>query len=65
MMPVMDGTAAILALKRISPDVKIIAASGLGSKGQIKPPPRSSVQAILKKPYTAEKLLKALAEALR
>ena len=65
MMPVMDGTAAILALKRISPDVKIIAASGLGSKGQIRPPPRSSVQAILKKPYTAEKLLKALAEALR
>ena len=25
------GTAAILALKRISPDVKVIAASGLGS----------------------------------
>ena len=65
MMPVMDGTAVIHALKRISPDVKIIAASGMGSKGQIKSPPKSSVQAFLSKPYSAEKLLKALAAALR
>jgi len=65
MMPVMDGTAAILALKRISPNLKIIAASGLTFKGNIKPPPESSVQAFLTKPYTAEKLLKALAEALQ
>jgi CheY-like chemotaxis protein len=61
----MDGRAAILALKRIRPGVKIIAASGLTSKGQIKPPPESSVQAFLTKPYTAEKLLNALAAALQ
>jgi PAS domain S-box-containing protein len=65
MMPVMDGTAAILALKRIIPDVKIIVASGFGSKGQASPPPASSVQAFLTKPYTAETLLKALAAALQ
>jgi PAS domain S-box-containing protein len=65
MMPVMDGAAAIIALRKINPDVKIIAASGLGSKGQVKPPPRSSIQAFLSKPYTAEKLLKALAAVLR
>ena len=65
MMPVMDGTAAILVLKKINPDVKIIAASGLISRGQIASPSDSNVQAFLTKPYTAEKLLKALATALR
>jgi CheY-like chemotaxis protein len=65
MMPVMDGTAAIIALKRISPDVKIIAASGLTAKGQIMSPADPNVQAFLTKPYTAEKLFKTLAEALK
>jgi len=65
MMPVMDGTAAILALKRIRPDVKIIAASGLTTKGQVTNPSDPNVQAFLTKPYTAEKLLIALAAALR
>jgi len=65
MMPVMDGTAAIIALKRISPDVKIIAASGLTAKGQIMSPSDPNVQAFLTKPYTAEKLFKTLAEALK
>jgi CheY-like chemotaxis protein len=65
MMPVMDGTAAILALKKIKPDVKIIAASGLATRGQIKTPPDSNVKAFLTKPYTAEKLLTALAAALQ
>ena len=64
MMPVMDGAAAVLALKRISPGVKIIVTSGLASRGHIKPPPESSVQAFLNKPYTAEALLKAVAAAL-
>jgi PAS domain S-box-containing protein len=65
MMPVMDGTAAILALKRINPDVKIIAASGLTTKGQITTPSDPNVQAFLTKPYTAEKLLEALAAVLQ
>ena len=65
MMPVMNGTAAILALKKINPDVKIIAASGLATKGQIPTPLDSNVQAFVTKPYTAEKLLKTLAEVLR
>ncbi len=65
MMPVMDGTAAILVLRKINPDVKIIAASGLTAREQIKTPSESDVQAFLTKPYTAEKLLKALAAVLR
>jgi PAS domain S-box-containing protein len=65
MMPVMDGTTAILALKRIRPDVKIIAASGMLTKDQIKTPSGSNVEGFLAKPYTAEKLLNALAEVLK
>jgi two-component system, cell cycle sensor histidine kinase and response regulator CckA len=64
MMPVMDGTATILALKRISPDVKIIAASGLTAGGNVMTIPDPNIQAFLTKPYTAEKLLKALAAVL-
>jgi nitrogen-specific signal transduction histidine kinase len=65
MMPVMDGSAAILVLNKIDPDVKIIAASGLTTKGQVTPPPASSVQGFLTKPYTAENLLKTLKTVLR
>jgi PAS domain S-box-containing protein len=64
-MPVMNGTAAILVLKKIRPDVKIIAASGLTTKGQITTPSDSNVQAFLTKPYTAEKLLQTLAAVLK
>jgi PAS domain S-box-containing protein len=60
MMPVMDGTAAIHVLKTIDPDVKIIAASGLTTKGSITTPLDSNVKAVLVKPYTAENLLKTL-----
>jgi CheY-like chemotaxis protein len=65
MMPVMDGTAAILVLKKISPDVKIIAVSGLTTKGQVGSPSEFDVQAFLTKPTTAESLLKTLAAVLR
>jgi PAS domain S-box-containing protein len=65
MMPVMDGTAAILVLKKIDPDVRIIAASGLTARGQVTPPPASDVQGFLTKPYTAENLLKTLKTVLR
>jgi PAS domain S-box-containing protein len=65
MMPVMDGKAAIVAIRKIRPDVKIIAVSGLASKEQLASPSEEEVQAFLTKPYTAENLLKALAAALR
>jgi len=64
MMPVMDGTAAILALKRIRPDVKIIAASGFTTSEQITTQSDPNVQAFLTKPYTAESLLKTLRTVL-
>ncbi|HSE21958.1 MAG TPA: PAS domain S-box protein [Pyrinomonadaceae bacterium] len=62
MMPFMDGPATIRALQRMNPDVRIIAASGLGARaGEAS---LAGVQIFLDKPYTAETLLKALAKIL-
>jgi len=64
-MPFMDGPATIRALQRMNPNVRIIAASGLtagqrGGEGALE-----GVSVFLNKPYTAEKLLKALAQVLK
>jgi PAS domain S-box-containing protein len=64
MMPVMDGTDAIVELRKMRPDVKIIAASGLTPKGASSTPENPGVKAFLMKPYTAETLLKTLASVL-
>ena len=60
-MPVMDGATLISALQQLDPQPKIISASGLtsGHKTEI------YADAFLTKPFTAEKLLKTLAEILR
>lgn len=57
MMPEMDGTATVKALRKISPSVKIIAASGL----------ETSIEDAhhLAKPFTAEALLRTLHEILQ
>ncbi|MGA2853710.1 MAG: PAS domain S-box protein [Verrucomicrobiota bacterium] len=61
MMPVLDGPATIHALEEINPEIKIIAASGLTSEGQVASP---TVRFFLPKPYTAEKMLNAVHEVL-
>ena len=63
-MPGMDGKAVARALKEINPDVKIIASSGLITEERIDTRSGAEVETFLKKPYTAEKLLKALAAVL-
>ncbi|HKP71872.1 MAG TPA: PAS domain S-box protein [Pyrinomonadaceae bacterium] len=65
MMPFMDGPATIRALQKINPQAKIIAASGLGASDKSAEATSAGAQLFLPKPYTAEKLLKALAELLR
>lgn len=63
-MPIMDGAAVIRALTKISPKVKIIAASGLSAFGVT----RSfygKIKHFLTKPYTAETLLKTLRTILK
>ena len=64
MMPVMDGSTLITALKRITPSVRIIAASGLDAGDQMAKATRLGVRHFLAKPYTAETLLVTLQQTL-
>ena len=64
MMPFMDGPATIRALQKMNPQVKIIAASGLGASDKATEAASVGVHTFLPKPFTAEKLLKALAALL-
>src|SRR5688572_3016668 len=64
-MPFMDGPATIRALQRMNPKVRIIAASGLSAGHRVGEGSLEGVSVFLNKPYTAEKLLKTLAEVLR
>jgi PAS domain S-box-containing protein len=62
MMPHMDGNATIRALQKLNPDIKILAVSGLMQQGAGQIEGNIS---FLRKPYTAETLLKTLDEVLR
>lgn len=61
MMPSMDGPTAIRAMRRIQPQVKIVAVSGLvSSSDKLTQVRRLGVQRVLCKPYTAKELLKVI-----
>jgi PAS domain S-box-containing protein len=60
MMPVMDGPAAIHALRRINPAVKIVAASGLNASASVARVSTAGIKHFLTKPYTAESLLRVI-----
>ena len=64
-MPFMDGPATIRALKRMNPKVRIIAASGFATGQHTADASLEGVSVFLNKPYTAERLLKALAKVLK
>jgi len=64
-MPFMDGPATIRALQRMNRSVRIIAASGLGAGQRAGEGALEGVSVFLSKPYTAEKLLKTLAQVLK
>jgi PAS domain S-box-containing protein len=63
-MPYMDGTALVRALRKMEPNLKIVAMSGLMNEDQTAGLKTLNVNAYLSKPYTAETLLKTLAEIL-
>jgi len=65
LMPFMDGPATIRALFKMNPKVRIIAASGLTAGHKPGEASLEGVKIFLTKPYTAERLLKALAEVLK
>jgi PAS domain S-box-containing protein len=64
MMPFMDGPATIRALQKMNPHVKVIASSGLAENVRAVEAASTAVKTFLPKPYTAEKLLNALAEVI-
>lgn len=64
-MPFMDGPATIRALHKMNSEIKIIAASGLTAGHKSGESSLEGVKIFLSKPYTAEKLLKALARVLK
>lgn len=61
-MPHLDGFALVRALKKIDPQIKIAAMSGLINDEQTAELEELKVEAFLAKPFTAENLLKTLAE---
>ncbi|WGV27345.1 hybrid sensor histidine kinase/response regulator [Halotia branconii] len=64
MLPTLDGFTAIRTLKKINPQVKIIATSGLMSSNKLKVLTDIGVTTFLSKPYTINELLLTLQKAL-
>lgn len=64
MMPYMNGPALIRALQRINPQVRIIASTGVTSKGAISDVAKSDIDCLLPKPYSATKLLEVMAKMI-
>lgn len=64
MMPVMDGTATIAELRRLNPQLPIIASSGLAETVKEQQARSLGAQIFLPKPYTATRLLETLHDLL-
>jgi CheY-like chemotaxis protein len=63
-MPVMDGAAAVRALRAINPNVRIIVSSGLSSDGSVTQATDGVSNHFISKPYTAQAMLRTLHDAL-
>lgn len=63
-MPVMDGAALVVALRALDPGVRIVASSGLAANGSMAKIAGAGVRHFIAKPYTAEAILRTLAEVL-
>ncbi|MFY9221270.1 MAG: response regulator [Blastocatellia bacterium] len=62
-MPFMDGLTTIKALRKIDPTIKVILASGVSTTNAVNDE-TYSINGVLQKPYTTEKLLKLVKEVL-
>ncbi|MBE9166178.1 PAS domain S-box protein [Pleurocapsales cyanobacterium LEGE 06147] len=67
MMPSLDGSTTILTLKKINPQVKIIAMSGLVSYEEIgySQEVQTAVRGFLSKPFSRDELLTTINEVIR
>ena len=64
MMPIMDGAATIRAVRTLDPGIKIIAVSGNPLERRSTDTTQFHANAVLQKPYPAERLLKLIRETL-
>ena len=64
MMPVMDGPTLIRAVKQAAPGVGIVCVSGLSSEAKLAELNQADVNALLRKPFSAEELLVTLRKVL-
>ena len=64
MMPLLDGVALTRALKKMDPNVRIVASTGQADDPRRPEFERLGIKAFLLKPYVAEKLLSAIHEAI-
>jgi PAS domain S-box-containing protein len=64
-MPIMDGPTTIRALQKMDPAVKVIATSGMDAERMLAEASRAAVKAFLQKPFTADRLLRTVAEVLK
>lgn len=65
MMPVMDGMATIRSLRKMNPDIRVLASSGLADEAKVGELRMLQVENLLEKPYNAESLMNSVAKALR
>jgi PAS domain S-box-containing protein len=63
-MPIMDGGAAISAVRSIDPSIKIIVTSGSGLEAKLSQLEPCMIGAALQKPYTPEKLLNSIYQVI-
>ncbi|MDP1591315.1 MAG: response regulator, partial [Prosthecobacter sp.] len=64
MMPVMDGAATIQELRRINPQARIIAASGIHAESTVSKAVSTGADYFIPKPCKTEVLLKVLHEVV-
>jgi CheY-like chemotaxis protein len=63
-MPVMDGPTLIAALQSIDANVRLVATTGSGSPAYQRKLAKAGVRQMLRKPYTADDLLRTVADIL-
>jgi two-component system, cell cycle sensor histidine kinase and response regulator CckA len=63
-MPNLDDPGTICALKQLTPHVLVVATSGVRTTGKLAEATQEGARSFLPKPYSADKLLTVIAEAL-
>lgn len=63
-LPIMDGPAVIRAIRVLAPRLKVIAGSGSGTLADSPGLKELDVQAFLRKPYSADDLIRTVHEVL-